>query len=91
MRLDVKIDQQTIDLLGRIADLVITHAAAGQLQPVQRALASQRLIQFPLARQHSQQRILTQLLVIVHILVAQCQPVDALREHLRQLVPDQQR
>ena len=70
---------------------MIAQAAAGQLQPVQSALAGQRLTQFPLARQQSQQRIRTQLLVIVQIFVAQCQTIDALRQHLRQLVPDQQR
>ena len=42
---------------GRVADLVIARAAAGQLQPVQRALAGQRLIQLPLAAQQPQQRI----------------------------------
>ncbi len=87
----IKIRQQTVDRLGRVADLVIALAAAGQLQPVQRALARQRLIQLPLAAEQSQQRIGAQLLVIVEVLVAQRQPVDALRQHLRQPVLDQQR
>ena len=75
---------------GRVADLVIAPAAANQLQPVQRALARQRLIQLALAAEQGQQRIGAQLLVVVQVLVAQRQPVDALRQHLRQLVLDQQ-
>ena len=80
----IKIRQQPIDRLGRVADLVIALAAADQLQPVQRALAGQRLIQLPLAAQQSQQRIGAQLLVIVQVFIAQRQPIDALRQHLRQ-------
>jgi hypothetical protein len=70
---------------------VIAQAAAGQLQTIQRALAGKRLIQFPLATQKPKQRIRAQLFVIVQIFVAQRQTVDPLRQHLRQLVPDQQR
>ncbi len=80
----IEIRQQPVDGLGRVADLVIAQAAAGQFQPVQRALAGQRLIQFALAAEQPQQRIRAQLLVIVQVLVAQRQPVDALRQHLRQ-------
>jgi hypothetical protein len=36
--LDVQIGQQSVHSLSRIVDLVITGAAASQLQPVQRAL-----------------------------------------------------
>ena len=90
MRLDEQVRQQTVHRLGRVADLVITPAAAGQLQPVQRALASQRLLQLALAAEQGKQRIGTQLLVIVQVFVAQRQPVDALRQHLRQAVLDQQ-
>jgi hypothetical protein len=67
---------------------VITAAAAGQLQPVQRALAGQRFFQLALAAEQPQQRVGAQLLMIVEILVAQRQPVDALREHLGNPVLD---
>ncbi len=56
VRFQVEVRQQPVHRLGRIADLVIAQTAAGQLQPVQRALAGQRLIQFPLAAQKPQQR-----------------------------------
>ena len=88
MRLDVEVYQQPVNGLSRVTDLVITLAAPSQFQPVQRTLARQRLFQLPLAAQHSQQRIGAQLLVIVQILVAKRQPVNPLREHLRQLVLD---
>jgi len=70
---------------------VIAGRAPGQLQTVQSALARQRLLQLPLATEHPHQRIRAQLLVIVQVLIAQRQPVDALRQHLWQLVLDQQR
>ena len=83
VRLDEKIRQQPVQGFGRVRDLVIAAAAAGQFQPVQRALAGQRLIQFPLAAEQPQQRIVAQLLVIVEVFIAQRQPIDALRQHLR--------
>jgi hypothetical protein len=43
------------------------------------------------AAQHRQQRVVAQLLVIVELFVTQRQPIDALRQHLRQAVLDQQR
>jgi len=49
---------------------------------VQPALAGQRLLQFALAAQQTKQRIRAQLLVIVQVFVAQCQAVNALRQHL---------
>jgi len=52
LRLQIDIHQQLIDLLGRVADLVIAGRAPGQLQPVQSALARQRLPQLPLAAEH---------------------------------------
>ena len=86
VRLDEQVAEQRVDLLRHVIDLVITLAAAGQLQPVQRALAGQRIFQLAPARQHGHQRIVAQLLMIVKVLVAQRQPVDALREHLAKLV-----
>jgi hypothetical protein len=61
-----------------------------QFQTVQGALARQRRVQLALACQQSQQRIVTQLLVIVEILVPQRQSVNALRYHLGYRVPDAQ-
>jgi hypothetical protein len=91
VRFHKKVRQQPVQGFGRVADLVITQAAAGQLQTVQRALAGQRFIQFPLAAQQPQQRIIAQLLVIVQVFVAQRQTIDALRKHFRDLVRDQPR
>jgi hypothetical protein len=91
VRLEEQVRQQPVDGFSRVADLVIASRAPHQLQPVQRALAGQRLVQLALAAEQSQQRIVAQLLVIVEVLIAQRQPVDALREHLGELVGDQQR
>jgi len=57
-------------------------AAIAQFQPVQGALAGQRLVHLRLAGEHVQQRVLSQLLVVVEVLVAQRQGIDALRHHL---------
>ena len=91
VRFDVKIAQQPVDRFRRVADLVIAPCAPHQLQPVQRALTGQRLVQLPLATEQGHERIRAQLLVVVQVLVAQRQPVDALRQHRRQLVSDEQR
>jgi hypothetical protein len=64
VRLQKQLPQQPVQGFGRVADLVITTRAANQFQPVQRALASQRLIQFPLAAQQRQQRVRAQLMVL---------------------------
>jgi len=84
--LDIKIAQQPVDRLRRVADLVIALAAAHQLQPVQRTLPGQRLFQLALAAEQSQHSIATQLPVVVEVFIAQRQPVDALRKHLCQRV-----
>src|SRR3990172_8769852 len=60
----------------------------GELEPVQRALPRQRLFDRTLAGQHRQQRVVAQLLVVVQVLIAQGQTVDALRQHLRKLMLD---
>jgi hypothetical protein len=91
MRFDIEVSEQPVDGLCRVADLVIAPAAADQFHPIQRALARQRFVQFPLAAEQSQQRIRAQLLMIVEVLVAQRQPVNALPQHLRQRVLDEQR
>jgi hypothetical protein len=89
-RLEVELRQQSVDGLGRVRDLVIAGVAARQFEPVQRALAGQRLVHFALAAEQRKQRIGAQLLVIVEVFVAQRQPEEALSQHLRQLVLDQQ-
>ena len=91
VRLDEQIAKQRVDLLRRVVDLVIALGAAGQLQPVQSALASQGFFQLAPARQHGHQRIVPQLLMIVQVLIPQRQPVNALGEHLLKLVLDQRR
>jgi hypothetical protein len=91
VRFQKQIPQQPVQRLGRVCDLVIAAAAAGQLQPVQSAFARQLLVQLALAGQQPEKRIRAQLLMIVEVFVAQRQPVDALRQHLRQRVLDQQR
>jgi hypothetical protein len=52
--------QRPVHGFGRVSDLVITQAPTGQLQPVQRALARQRLIQLSLAAEQPKQRIAAQ-------------------------------
>ena len=82
VRLDVEVPEQTVDGLGRVADLVVAPGAAHQFQPVQRALAGQRFLQLAPAAQQPEQRIGAQLFVVVQVFVTQRQPVDALRQHL---------
>jgi hypothetical protein len=68
---------------------VITTGAPNQFQPVQRALAGQRLLQIAPSAEQRQQRIAAQLLMVVEVFIAQRQSIDALRLHLRQRVLDQ--
>lgn len=78
------IHQQRVQGLRRVADLVIALRVGlsrrREFQPVQRALTRQGLCEFPLASKQGQQWIVAQFFVIVHILVAQSQSVDALRQ-----------
>ena len=78
--------QQFVDRSPDAGDLLVAVRRCAQFQPIQRALARQRLVQVALARQNPQQRIVPQLLMIVQILVAQRQAVDPLRHHLRHRV-----
>ena len=77
-------------LLGRVVDLVIARRCApansSRFSVLLPASGSSNL---PLAAEQPQQRIGAQLLMIVEVLVAQRQPVDALREHLGNRVLDQ--
>ena len=67
----------------RVVDLVVALVPPSKLQPVQRALAGQRLFQLAPPASSHHQRIVAQLLMVVEVLITQRQPVDALREHLR--------
>ena len=89
VRFQKQVPQQAVQSLGRVADLVIAAGAANQLQPVQRALAGQRITQITPSAEQRQQRIGAQLLMVVEVFIAQRQPIDSLRQHLRQLVLDQ--
>jgi hypothetical protein len=95
MRLDEQIHQQRIDLRAIAVDPVILRRMALRrvLQPIERALAGQRLAVRPqhrvqLARQHRECRILAQLIVIVEVLIAQRQAEDALSDQGRDLMLD---
>jgi CRP-like cAMP-binding protein len=77
-----------IDSFAGVTDLVIALALAAQFETVEGALAGQRLIPFPLATEHGEERIMAQLLVIVQILIAKSQPKEALRQHRRQRMFD---
>ena len=90
MRLEEQIHQQRIDLRAIAVDPVILRRMASRrvLQTIERALAGQRLTVSPqhraqLARQHRERRILAQLVVIVEVLIAQCQAEDALPHQRR--------
>jgi len=92
--LEKELHEQRFDLCLVGDDLLIACLAVRirqrQLQPVERALAGQRLAaifrraailprQIPFADQGRQERVVTQLVMIVQILVAQCHAVDSLR------------
>ena len=85
MSLQKQRHQKIIHAVSPIADLVIPvdHSAA-EFQPVQGALASQRLVQFLLARHRRQQWIVAQAVVIVEVFIAQSQTEDPLCQHLLQ-------
>jgi hypothetical protein len=54
-----------------------------EFQPVERAFTRQRLLgRFGLAREQSQQWVAPEFVVIVEILIAKRQPVDALLDQL---------
>jgi hypothetical protein len=62
--------------------LVSIFCASAQFQPIERALARQGGLGIRAAGQHSKQRILPQLLLIIEVFVAQGQAVNPLRQHL---------
>ena len=92
------VHQQALDRCGVAADLLVAvGAVGGAFQPVQRALARQRLaavalllalVPFQVALA-GQQRIAAQLVVTVEIFVAQRQRLDALSEQFADLMFDE--
>ena len=81
--------QQGVQAVLPVGNLLVAmRAAVAQFQPVQGALAGQRFVQLRLAGQNVQQRILPELLVVVEILVAQRQRIDALSHHFGDRVLD---
>ena len=104
--LQEQIDQQSIHRLTLHHDLLVALGlpglSPGQLQSVQCALARQRLARVALphtmlardiglAHQRRQQRVATQVVVIVEILIPQRQPVEPLSDQLLHRVLDQPR
>src|SRR6266699_3498405 len=69
--------------------LVSILRARPQLHPVQRAFPRQRFARFLPPRQHAEQRVGPEQLMIVNVFIAQRQAVDPLREHLLNRVFDQ--
>lgn len=88
VRFQKQVYQQRVDRFAVVADLLIALGRCGiprrALQPAQRALADQCRFRFALARQHAYQRIVSQLIVIVEVFVAQRQTVNTLRQHLHE-------
>jgi hypothetical protein len=75
MRLEEEVDEQGLDRRRVVADLVIARGGlARQFEAVERRLAGWRAVAAPslqLARQHRHQRVVTKLVVIVEIFVAE--------------------
>src|SRR5207244_1531837 len=70
---------------------ILSVALRRQLQPVERALAGQRLRRISLLNQGRDQRIVTELVVVVEILVTKRQRHHSLADQAPQGVLDQQR
>jgi hypothetical protein len=86
-RFHKQVDQQLVNPLWTAGNLFVAVRRCARLQPVQRALARQRFIHFAFARQNLQHRIVTQLLMIVQVLVAERQRTNTLRYHFRHRMP----
>ena len=91
VRLQEQVDEQLLDGRWIVTDLVIARRLqAAQLQPVERRLAGHRRAilpsRFELARQHRHQRIVTQFVVVVQILVAKRDPEHPLTDQRHHLV-----
>ena len=70
-------------IVGETNLLVLIPPAIAEFQPVQRALTRQRFVELLAPGQYTEQRILSQLLVVVQVFVAQSEPIHPLRNHLQ--------
>ena len=89
-----QVDQQGLDLGCLIADLVVARGLRpAQFQPVERRFAGQRrairALGFEFPAEHGHHRVMTQLVVIDQVLVAQRNPEHPLPDHPRHRVLDQ--
>ena len=96
VRLEEEVDEQRLDRRRVVADLVIARGdLARQFEPVQRRFARhRRAVVAPgleLARQHRHQRVVTKLVVIVQVLVAERDAEHALPDERGDRVLDQPR
>src|SRR6516162_9377159 len=96
MRLQKHIDQQIPDRHWIVTDLVVARRLQlAQLQPVERRFARHRrallALGRKLARQNRHHRVVAQLVMIVEVLVAECNRKYALTDQRRNLMLDQLR
>ncbi len=94
VRLEEEVDEQRLDRRRVVADLVIARGGlARQFEPVQRRFARhRRAVAAPglkLARQHRHQRVVTKLVVIVQVLVAERNAEHALPDERGDRVLDE--
>ena len=96
MRLEEEVDEQGLDRRGLMCDLaVLRRRIARQLEPVQRRLARHRRAVvapgFQLARQHRHQRVVTEFVAIVEVLVTERDAEHALPDKRGDPVLDEPR
>ncbi len=94
VRLQEQLHEQLLDRDRIVADLVIARRLQpAQLEPVQRRFAGNRRTVFAprleLACQHGHHRIVAQLVVVVDILIAECDAEHPLADQRRHLMLDQ--
>jgi hypothetical protein len=94
MRLQEHVDKEILDRHRIVTDLVVARRRKlAQLQPVQRRLAGDWRAVFAsrrkLARQHRHHRIMAQFVVVIDILVAECDPEHPLADQRLDLMLDQ--
>src|SRR5215469_2983332 len=95
MRLQEQIDEKPIDVLPVAVDLMVLRTVSFRrvLKTIERALAGNRRTvlpqhRFELAGEHRKHRVLAQLVMIVEVLVAECQPKNALSDQRLDTVLD---
>src|SRR4029077_21265292 len=95
MRLQEQIDEKAIDVLAVAVNLMVLRTVSFRrvLQTIECALASNRRAvrpqhRFELAGQHRKHRVLAQLVMIVEVLVAECQSENALSDQRLDTVLD---